>query len=356
MTWNAFQWSMQMTAMSKAARDFRRRADPGESDRGADCDPENDTLAPKRFAVLIFPSFPLMAFSAVVEPLRAANTIASRQLYTCSIVGPDEGAVVASNGIAVTPHFSAVNAPIADYIVVCSGGDADRLTAKKPLSWIRRNLRMGANIGSVADGAFYLARAGLLDDYECTLHWQSQPAFIEAFPHIRLVRQIFVIDRNRFTSAGGIGALDMMLDLIGSHYGDALSRAVAEWFVHDRIRAVADRERLQLRLRTGIRDDRVLKAVALMERVYEKYEDVSSIARRLRLSMSQLERAFKVELGRAPAEYYREIRLKRARDLLVHSEMPVREVGLACGYASFSSFVRAYRTVHGMTPGRTRRR
>lgn len=347
---------MQMTATSQAVRGTPRRAGLAKTDPKADCDRENGSLAPKRFAVLIFPSFPLMAFSAIVEPLRAANTIASRQLYTWSIVGPDEGVVVASNGIAVTPHFSAVNAPTTDYIVVCSGGDADRLTAKKPLSWIRRNLRLGAHIGSVADGAFYLARAGLLDDYECTLHWQSQPAFIEAFPHIRLVRQIFVIDRNRFTSAGGIGALDMMLELIGSHYGDALSRSVAELFVHDRIRAVADREQLQLRLRTGIRDDRVLSAVALMERIYEKYEDVSSIAGQLRLSMSQLERAFKMELGQPPAEYYRHIRMKRARDLLAHSEMSVREVGLACGYASFSSFVRAYRTVHGMTPGKTRRR
>ncbi len=277
---------MQMTATSQALRGTPRRAGLAKTDPKADCDRENGNLAPKRFAVLTFPSFPLMAFSAIVEPLRAANTIASRQLYTWTIVGPDEGVVVASNGIAVTPHFSAVNAPTTDYIVVCSGGDADRLTAKKPLSWIRRNLRLGAHIGSVADGAFYLARAGLLDDYECTLHWQSQPAFIEAFPHIRLVRQIFVIDRNRFTSAGGIGALDMMLELIGSHYGDALSRSVAEWFVHDRIRAVADREQLQLRLRTGIRDDRVLSAVALMERIHEKYEDVSSIAGRLRLSMS----------------------------------------------------------------------
>jgi transcriptional regulator GlxA family with amidase domain len=309
----------------------------------------------KRFAVLVFPGFPMMAFSAVVEPLRAANAIAARQLYEWTIVGPDDGNIVASNGIAVTPHFPAAKAPSADYIVVCSGGDADRLTARKPLSWIRKNLRLGAHIGSVADGAFYLARAGLLDGYACTLHWQSQPAFVEAFPHIHLERQIFVVDRNRFTSAGGIGAFDMMLELIGSHHGDDLARAVAEWFVHDRIRATADRERLQLRLRTGIRDDLVLKAAALMERAGEKFEDVSAIARRLRISMGQLERAFKAELGLGPAEYYRRMKMERARDLLAHSKMSVREVGLACGYASFSSFVRAYRSVFGSTPGKGRR-
>src|SRR5262249_695060 len=192
--------------------------------------------AMRRFAILIFPGFPMMAFSAVVEPLRAANAIAARPLYEWIIVGPDEGVVVASNGVAVAPHFSAPRAPAADYILVCSGADADRLTARKPPSWIRKSLRLGAHIGSVADGAFYLARAGLLDGYACTLHWQSQPAFAEAFPDIRLARRIFVIDRTRFTSAGGVGAFDMMLDLIGSHHGEALSRRVAEWFVHDRIR------------------------------------------------------------------------------------------------------------------------
>lgn len=306
------------------------------------------------FAVLIFPGFPMMAFSAVIEPLRAANVITSEKLYDWMIVAPGDKPVLASNGIAVTPHHAAAGAPRADYIVVCSGGDADRLDAKTPLSWIRRNLRLGAHIGSVADGAFYLARAGLLDGYDCTLHWQSQPAFLEAFPQISLAREIFVIDRTRFTSAGGVGALDMMLELIGRHHGTELARQVAEWFVHDRIKASADRERLQLRLRTGIRDDAVLKAVALMEKAGEKSADMASIAKKLGLSMGQLERLFKAEFGQGPADYYRRFRLERARDLLAHSKMSVREVGLACGYASFSSFVRAYRALFGVTPGKAR--
>jgi transcriptional regulator GlxA family with amidase domain len=310
----------------------------------------------RRIAVLVFPNFPMMAFSAVIEPLRAANAITSKKLYEWIIVGPDDGLVVASNGIAVAPHFSVGDAPTAEYIVVCSGGDADRLAAKKPLSWIRRSLRLGAHVGSVADGAFYLARAGLLDGYACTLHWQSQPAFVEAFPHIQLVRRIFVIDRTRFTSAGGIGAFDMMLELIGAHHGDALARKVAEWFVHDRIRATADRERLQLRLRTGIRDELVLNAVALTEKSAERREDVGAIARRLRVSVGKLKRAFKAEFDMGPAEYFRRARMERARDLLVHSGTSVRDVGLACGYESFSSFVRAFRTAFGETPGQARRR
>lgn len=309
----------------------------------------------RRLAILVFPRFPMMAFSAVIEPLRAANTLASRTLYAWSVVANEAAPVVASNGIAITPDFSVEEAPPVDYIVVCSGGDADRLTAERPLTWIRRNLRKGAHIGSVADGAFYLARAGLLDGYACTLHWRSQPAFVEAFPHIALQRRLYVIDRNRFTSAGGVGALDMMLDIIASHHGQELSRGVAEWFVHDRIRADADRERLQLRLRTGIRNDLVLDAVAQMESSIEHGETTAAIAERLGVSIGKLERSFNAELGIGPYDYYRRIRLQRARDLLEHSSMSVREIGLVCGYASFPAFVRAFRRTYKETPRKVRK-
>ncbi len=308
-----------------------------------------------KFAILIFPGFPMMAFSAAIEPLRAANTLAGKVLYEWVIVGSEDGVTRASNGIAVTPDFSAHNAPLADYIVVCSGGDADRLQAVQPLNWIRKSLRNGGNIGSVADGAFYLGRAGLLDGFSCTLHWRSQPAFVEAFPDLKLQRTIYVIDRTRFTSAGGIGALDMMLDLIGRHHGDDLARGVAEWFVHDRIRASSDRERLQLRLRTGIRDDLVLNAVSYLEADQEGTIAIAVVARRLGVTIERLERAFKAEVGLLPAEYYKRLKLQRARDLLEHSAMSVREIGLASGYTSFSAFVRSFRNVYGNTPGQLRK-
>ncbi len=309
---------------------------------------------PIRFGVLAFPGFPMMAFSAIIEPLRASNKISDKKLYEWFLVGQDKKPVVASNGITINPDFGAKDAPFAEYLVVCSGGDADKLKAEAPLNWLRKNLRRGSNIGSVADGAFYLARAGLLDGYACTLHWISQPAFVEAFPNLQLTREIFVIDRNRFTSAGGIGALDMMLEIITRHHGADLAKDVAEWFVHDRIRDSSDRQRLQLRIRTGIRDDLVLKAVGLIEAAPEMQIHVTDIAEKLGVSIERLERAFKEGAGSGPSEYIKKIRLGRARDLIEHSSMAVRDIGLASGYLSFSSFVRAFHHHFGRTPGSLR--
>ena len=243
--------------------------------------------------MLLFPGFPMMAFSSVVEPLRAANALGAEPNYSWITVSATDKPITASNGITFTPDFKLTERPSADYIVVCSGGDADQLTAQAPIKWIRANLRRGAHLGSVADGAFYLARAGLLDDYACTLHWRSQPAFVEAFPQIDLKRSVYVIDRTRFTSAGGVGAFDMMLDIIQRHHGEEMARGVAEWFVHDRIRANADREKLQLRVRTGIRNDLVLAAAARMEERMERGETVAQIARKLGVSVWKLDRAFR---------------------------------------------------------------
>ncbi|RVA64935.1 GlxA family transcriptional regulator, partial [Mesorhizobium sp. M7A.F.Ca.CA.001.08.2.1] len=141
---------------------------------------------PLTFAVLVFPGFPMMAFSSVIEPLRAANVLAKRQCYRWIIVGGTKGAVEASNGVVIQPGFYAEDAPKVDRIVVCSGGDADHLVAEDAAHWIRKSLRNGAHIGAVADAAFFLARAGLLDGHACTLHWTSQAAFTEAFPNIEL--------------------------------------------------------------------------------------------------------------------------------------------------------------------------
>lgn len=118
---------------------------------------------PIKFAILVFPGFPMMAFSSVIEPLRAANAISAARLYEWVIVSAEGAPLSASNGIVIAPDYSPLNAPLANYIVVCSGGDADRISAEAPLNWIRKSLRNGAHIGSVADGAFYLGRAGLLD-------------------------------------------------------------------------------------------------------------------------------------------------------------------------------------------------
>jgi transcriptional regulator GlxA family with amidase domain len=92
-----------------------------------------------------------------------------------------------------------------------------------------------------------------------------------------------------------------------------------------------------------------------MESSIEHGESMAEIADHVGVSIGKLERAFNAEFGVGPSDYYRRIRMQRARDLLEHSTMSVREIGLACGYASFPAFVRAFRKTYDETPRKVRK-
>lgn len=340
-----------MTQGANLVRAGQGRARPSAGLRGAGGPEDAAGLAPIRWAILLAPGFPMMAFASLVEPLRAANAIVGRPLYSWRLVSPDGGEVRASCGIAVRADQSADSAPPAERIVVCTGEEDAAREPGAEVAWIRRSLRAGARVGAVADGAFLLARAGLLDGHACTLHERSRPAFAEAFPDLDLRREIFVIDRTRFTSAGGAAAFDMMLALIAEDGGPALATAVADWFVH------AQRS-------PGARPPEPSSRAALVARAIAEIEagggemrlDVAGLAVVLGVSSDRLERAFRAETGLTPGAWDRRARLRRASDLLERSALPVREVAMACGYTSLSAFSRAFRSEHGRAPRDSRRR
>ena len=304
------------------------------------------------FAILIFPGFPLLAFSSVIEPLRAANLLGGSPRFSWQAIGLTDAPVLASSGFAITPHHSVATAPVPDRVILCTGGDADRIVAPEVGRWLRRCIRGGAEIGAVADAAFFLAREGLLDGYRCTIHWTARPAFAERFARVTLAPDLFVIDRGRFTATGGIGSLDMMLDIIARDSSPELAAKVAEWFIHSPLRQSVDRRLMPLRLRTGFHDPLVLEAVAVMEETLDNGSGIAAVATRLGISRDRLERAFRHETGGPPSAYFRRMRLRHGSDLLAHSTLAVDEVALSCGYSGAASFARAFRASYGFSPRR----
>ena len=225
---------------------------------------------------------------------------------------------------------------------------------KTVFSWLRRLDRKGTNIGALCTGSHVLARAGLLEGYRCTIHWENITGFIEEFPGIEITNELFEIDRNRFTCSGGTAALDMMLNLIGRQHGHELAAAVSEQFIHERIRDQHDHQRMALTARLGVRHPKLIQVIKLMEQHLEEPLDRAALAAKVRLSTRQLERLFGKYLRRSPARYYLELRLNRARLLLLQTNMSVIDVALACGFVSASHFSKCYRDFFGKTPRKER--
>jgi transcriptional regulator GlxA family with amidase domain len=176
------------------------------------------------------------------------------------------------------------------------------------------------------------------------------PAFQEAFPDIQNTGSLYELDGNRITCSGGIAGLDMMLALITRDHGYELAAAVGDWFLHTHIREGVRPQRMDLRFRLGVTDEKLLIALKAMEGNLETPLPRERLAKEAGISLRQLERAFRRDLGRGVHQHYLALRLGRARQLLRETSLSILDIALATGFGSASQFSRAFRELHGFPP------
>ncbi|UCH76212.1 MAG: GlxA family transcriptional regulator [Rhodospirillales bacterium] len=310
---------------------------------------------PDRVSFLLIPNFSMSAFTAMLEAMRLANYTSGRTLYEWEVLSRDGDAVEASNGVQVIADKGIADVPHLDNVVVCSGIGAQLYQDNVVFGWLRRWAREGAHVGGLCTAAHVLAHAGLLKGYRCTIHWENLEGFREQHPELDVQAELFEVDRDRFTCAGGIAAADMMLTEVARRHGDEIASAVSEQFMHERIREGHDNQRLPLQARLRISHPKLIQAIAEMESYVEEALSREEIADRVGLSRRQLERLFRRYLNTSPARYYLRLRLERARLLLTQTTMPVTEIAFACGFTSASHFSKCYRDMFGRTPRDQRR-
>ena len=296
----------------------------------------------------------MSAFTSAVEPLRLANRASGKELYRWHLFTPDGKPVSASNGIQLPPEGAVAQVLNYHTVLLCSGIDGHLYEDRNVFAVLRRADRQGADIGALCTGSHILARANMLNGYRCTIHWENLASFTENFPEVEATAELFEIDRNRFTCSGGTAALDMMLNMIGQQHGHELAAAVSEQFIHERIRDRHDHQRMALTARLGVRHPKLIQVIQQMEANLEEPLSRGDLADAAGLSSRQMERLFAKYLKKSPARYYVELRLNRARLLLLQTNMSVIDIALACGFVSASHFSKCYRDFFGKTPRRER--
>lgn len=321
----------------------------------------HDKRTKRTFVFFLIPDFTMVAFATAIEPLRLANRMLGYPAYDWRLSSVDGKAVAASNGVEVAVNTSLdeerrmlMGASRPSMVVVCTGVNIEKYTNRTVFAWLREEYNRGVAVGGLCTGAHVLAAAGLLSGKRCAIHWENLPGFQEAFPKSTPIADLFEIDQNVYTCAGGTASLDMMLKLIGEDFDENLVNRVCEQALTDRVRAPTDRQRLPLRARLGVQNSKVLSIIEVMEANLSEPLSLVEIADEADLSRRQIERLFRTEMGRSPARYYLEIRLDRARHLLLQSSLPVVDVAVACGFVSASHFSKCYRELYGRSPQQER--
>jgi len=309
--------------------------------------------------ILLWPRFPLLSLGGLCDALRhAADRGDQSRKLRClwTTIGTQGSTVESSCGIAVPVQSVFPDVGQFDYVVVI-GGLLPHLEQVDRRSWdyLHEAAQAGVPLVGICTGSFVLARAGLMEDRVACVHSFHFDDYRSMFPGLRVVTHAdYLIDGDRITCAGGISVIELAARLINLHCGpDRASKVIHQMTVSQRAGSSFVERRRALGY-LSVEDATVRHAALLMEENLEAPLNIAVIAKMVGTSVRQLERAFMTEMKASPNEFYRHMRLRYARWMLLNTSRKVTDVAYECGFADSAHFIRVFREAYGVTPGKLR--
>lgn len=320
----------------------------------------SESVMELRVGIVLWPRFPLLSLAGLCDALRHAADVGdqSRQVRcSWSVLGVPGRAVAASCGVEVPVHESLATESVFDYIAVIGGllpsiGDIDR----RYVEFLRRVSGEGVPLMGICTGSFVLAKFGLLDGKRACIHPFHEQDWQRLHPDLPYVtHRDYLIEGNRLTCAGGVSIIELAAELVRIHCGTDRAAKVVHQMTVSRKTISSHVSRRHALGYASVESDKLRRAVMLMEKNLSTPLEIGVIARLVDASAKQLERAFLKETGRSPSEFYRNSRLKYGRWLLNASDMSIGEIAFECGFADAPHFIRHFRQLYGVPPGKLRR-
>lgn len=305
--------------------------------------------------LLVIPQFGLLGLGAVMEVLYQFSKRLPENQLTWEIVTADKRAVTASSGAAIQPGCT-IDADVNYHSIIVFGAQgAWEYSDNRVFNWLRFHASRGTRFGTVMSGAWVLAKAGLLNGFRCSVHWQDIEAFKEVYPLVKISSDIYSIDDQRFSCSGGHVASDMTLHLLSQWFDQDIVTEVREVLLHERLRDPGESQRFSLDKRLATSNPYLLQFVEKLESSTDNPLQVEQICAEIGLSQRRIEQLFQQHFNKTPKQYQLEWRLTRARDLLVATTLPVREIALITGFHNLGHFSTAFGKLFKMPPSSVRK-
>jgi transcriptional regulator GlxA family with amidase domain len=314
---------------------------------------------PLRVGFVLANDFTLSAFADFIDTLRlAADDADKSRPIRCQwhVMSSSDHPVRSSCGLFVCPTARLIDPLDLDYIVVVGGllhrpFPLDKATA----DYLARAGRTDVKLAGICTGSFVLCRLGLLDGKKCCISWFHYRDFIEEFVDlVPVADQLYVVDGNRITCSGGAGVVFLAADLISRHLGTSTAQKVLHMQQIDRLKPGSSVQAAPPFGAAGD-DERISRALLLMEQNLARPVPISKIATSLGTSSRQLERLFKEIAGCAPQAAYLRLRLKHARWML-NSKLSLTCIASETGFADGAHFGKMFKAMYGLNPSEERRR
>jgi transcriptional regulator GlxA family with amidase domain len=304
-----------------------------------------------RVGFLLLEHFSLPAYTQALDTMVTANLISPGCFATESYSLTGES-VTSDLGLVICPgaQIQLSNMADMDLLVIC-GGLRTPLKASPALSALLHGAnKQSVELAGLWNGAWFLGQAGLLDGYKCAIHPENRAVLAEVAKNSQVTSESYMVDGNRLTAASPSGAFHMVMEWIRNRHGRELADGITDILAFEESRYRRARPSLHDKMSEPLRN-----VVQLMAANIEEPLSLSQIAEYVGRSRRQIERLFQDQMTTTPVRYYLELRLTEGRRLLQHSDLPILDVSLACGFVSSSHFSKCYTEFYGYPPSKEMR-
>lgn len=312
---------------------------------------ENKTVS---FDIFLEPEFPVNSLILIQEALRISNQYRINEIFKIKLITTDGKRIRSSNGQwwKVDAGLEGIKNP--DFIVVLGGNLPVQKKSKKLFSILRVAHKNLSKIIAIDTGAFLLAEAGLItNDTVVCVHWEVKNNFLEKYSNIKIVDDIYTINRNGLIfGAGGISTLDLILECISTVKGKDYANEIAQALIYrPRENSTNQKDELfELSL-----DNICKKAIQIMEKNIEVPLKINEISKKLNVSLRTLERKFYKMYKISPIKFYVNLRVKFARNLLFYDDRKINEISSMAGFNYNSVFINSFKKIYNKTPSEYRK-
>jgi transcriptional regulator GlxA family with amidase domain len=304
-------------------------------------------------AILIFPGVQSLDVSGPLDVFAEANRfLPVEQHYRIEVLGTQPGLMQCSNGMPLGAHRHYAEAGDAyDLLLMAGGPELPAAPRDAALcDWLAGAAARARRYGSICNGAFLLARAGLLEGRNVATHWNDAPALAAAFPGVRVdADSIYLRDGDLYTSAGVTAGIDLSLYLLAQDHGPDVALSVAK-----RLVVFTQRRGGQSQFSPYLTPHvEVSSPVAqVQEHVLAHIGEaltVDELARLVAMSARNFARVFVRDAGVTPAEFIERARIDAARVMLESSATPLKTVAYRCGFGNANHLRQVFQKRLGLT-------
>ncbi|MGZ0704638.1 GlxA family transcriptional regulator [Pseudomonas piscis] len=307
----------------------------------------------RSIAILVFPGVQALDVTGPMDVFCEANRFLPVQAhYQLEVIGLQAGAQVCSNGLVLQAgrSFEAALEPF-DLLLVAGGPQVPGSDFGAAFyAWLSTACARAAGFGSICNGAFILARAGLLEGRTVTTHWSDAPALAALYPSTRVeADRLYVQDDRLFTSAGVSAGIDLSLYLLAQEQGAKVALDVAKRLVVFTQRAGGQSQFSPFLLPQG-------DATSIVAQVQQYVLDhlqgdlgIAELARAANMSPRNFSRVFLREAGVTPGEFVERARVDAVRALLERSREPLKTLAYRCGFRDAQHLRSVFKRRLGLT-------